>query len=588
MFEGLRKNSQSLMLVVLIASLATVFGVSFGPGSRGCDTAALRVNHIARVYGNTIGEADFQSIARVMNLSQARNPSVLRQAIVDGLIERELLVREAERLGFRVTDDELNREIRDGYFYVSLGSRELEQLSGGFSPAPLTARQHTSYARQETPRRPDEPPPPFTYDDFENWVRGLYSRTVPDYKRLMAREMLAERMRNLVMSNVRVSEDEVWRDYQRQHTQVAIRYIQLSPDFYRTTVNDADQAAVDAFAQAHQPEITRQWEQRRESLQNLPEQVRLRHILIRYPENVEEPGRIATQQRAEALRSRLAAGQDWVRLARLYSQDESSWRSGGEILWTTVERVDLPDDVKRALPGLQPGQISAPIRSPLGVHLVQLVGRRSGNVAEADARREIARDLFRLTRGNELANEAAAHAQQLLAAPGATLDSVAAQLHTEGLHAFYRGDVPGPETLPGNNVLEPVSHTDVGAPELKETPPFTQGGTVPEIDNSEALARAAFLLTAQNPAPDRPIAIGDDRFIIRLKDNGRQEASRQDFDRDRIQLMESYALARRREALTQYLARLRAEADRAGSVKIGNSPLIQQRNERSDEDRSAG
>jgi parvulin-like peptidyl-prolyl isomerase len=576
MFEGLRKNSQSFLLVVLVSSLAVLFGTQFGPGQRGCGPESFKVNYIARVYGNTIGEQDFQSMARLTNLGERQNQRVLRQAIVDGLIERELLAHEAERLGYRVSDEEMNQEIRDGYTYMSLGSRQIAELTGGFGPVPLSARQRVVYSRTEA-REPDAPPPAFNYDDFEQWVRGAFGRTVPDYKRLLAREMLAERMRQAVMVNVRASEDEVWRDYERGHNQVTLRYIEFSPDFYRTVVNTDDQAAVDAFAQAHQSEINQQWEQRRESLRGLPEQVRIRQILLRFPENAEEPARIATMQRAQVIRDRIAAGQDFVRMARLYSQDESHWRDAGESSWVAPDRVDAPDDVKRALAGLQPGQVSQPIRSPLGVHIVQLLGRRQGDVAEADAKRDIARELYRIVRGNELANEAANRAQQLLAAPGATMDSVAAQLHTEGLTAFYRGPVPPPETLPGNNVLEPVSHTDVGAPELRETQPFTRTATIPGIENSEGLVRAAFQLTEQNPAPSAPVAIGDERFVIRLKEGGRQMASREEFEREKPRLMEEYVLAKRRETLQQYIARLRAAAERAGNVRIGNSPLIQQR-----------
>ncbi len=339
MFEGLRKSSQSFMLVVLIASLAAIFGTQWGPGSRGCNQNALRVNHVARVYGNTISEQDFQSVGRLTGLSESRNSRTLRQAIVDGLIERELLAREAERLGFSVSDDEMNREIRDGYYYISLGSREIDQLAGPFGARSVSSRQHTSYARQQASTA-DTPPPAFRYEDFEGWVRGYFGRTIPDYKRMMAREMLAEAMRNVVMANVRVSEDEVWRDYQRQHEQVAIRYTRFSPDFYRETVNDEDAAAVTAFAAAHQEEINRQWEQRRESLQHLPVQVRVRQIRLSFPTDVQEPTRIATQQRAEELRRRILAGEDFVRLARLYSQDETNWRDAGLTSWVAPDRVD--------------------------------------------------------------------------------------------------------------------------------------------------------------------------------------------------------------------------------------------------------
>jgi len=138
--------------------------------------------------------------------------------------------------------------------------------------------------------------------------------------------------------------------------------------------------------------------------------------------------------------------------------------------------------------------------------------------------------------------------------------------------------VPEAETLPGNNRLEPVSHSDLGAPELRETQSFTRTATIPGIHDSEPMVRAAFALTDQHPTPSAPVSIGDDRYVIRLRE--RQVASREDFNRERDQRMSDAVLARRREVLQQYVLRLRAEAERHGDVRIGSSPLMRQATER--------
>jgi parvulin-like peptidyl-prolyl isomerase len=574
MFERLTKNSQSLLLIVLVASLAMLFGTQFGPRQGGCSAEDFKgVPNIAKVYGTTISQQDFQSVARLVRLGDGRSP-VMRRAIVNGLIERELLAHEAERIGLRVTDEQLNREIQGGYFFLTLGSNEIGQLSMRASPE--SSRQFTIYSQDES-RNPNDPPPAFKLEDFERWVAGAYSRTVADYKLFLAREVLAERMRQLVLSTVRASEEEVWREFERNHTQVAVRYIRFSPEFYRLTVPTDDDAAVTAFAASHQEEIGRQYQQRRESLRGLPAQVRFRHMLLRFPDDAQDPAKLAIRQRLEALRTRIAGGESWVRVARLYSQDDQRWREAGESSWTTVDRVDLPEDVKRVLPTLQPGQTSEVIQSPLGVHLIQVMGRRQGDVAEADARSEIARDLFRIVRGNELANEAAQLAQRRLGEAGATFETVAAAIGREALESFYRGPVPATETLPGNNPLTPETRTDLGTPEARETPSFTQTGSFPGIsENSEALVAAAFALTPERPSPAGPIAAGDERVLLRLKDNGRQNASRDEFQRDRVRLMDEFVGPRRREAIIQYIARLRTLAERDRQLRMGTSPLLQE------------
>ncbi len=581
MLERLTKNSQSLLLVILVATLATLFGTQFGGGrTSGCSADDFKgVPFIAKVYGHTISQQDFQSVARLVRLTDGRS-AVMRRAIVNGLVERELLAHEAERLGMRVTDADLNREIRGGYFFYTLGSSELAQLNATTFDrsvgTPDTSRRFAIYSQDES-RNPEDPPPAFKLEDFERWVAGWFSRTVPDYKIFLARELLAERMRRVVLASVRASDDEVWRDYERSHTQVTVRYLQFSPDFYRLTVRDDDQAAVDAFAASHQEEINRQFTQRRESLRGLPAQVRIRQILLRFPDDAQDPAKLAIRQRLEEIRRRITAGESFIRMARLYSQEDQHWREGGESSWTAVDRVDLPDDVKRVLPDVQVGQLSEVVQSPLGVHLIQVVGRRQGDVAEADAKREIARDLFRLTRGNELANEAAIDAQRRLGEAGATFETVAAAMGAASLEAFYRGPVPAAETLAGNNPLAPETRSSLGTPEARETPAFTASGSFPGVSTGgEALVAAAFALTAERPSPAAPIAAGDERFILRLKDNGRVNASRADYDRDRIRLHDEFVSGRRREAITQYIARLRVRAERDREIRMGNSPLMQE------------
>ena len=126
MLEKLQKNSQQFMLVILAASLAMLFGTQFGPRNQGCSADDFRgVPYIARVHGRTISQTDFQSVARFVRLNDARGSTNLRRGIVDGLIERELLAHEAERIGLRVTEDALNQEIRRGFYYVSIGSAAL-------------------------------------------------------------------------------------------------------------------------------------------------------------------------------------------------------------------------------------------------------------------------------------------------------------------------------------------------------------------------------------------------------------------------------------------------------------------------------
>ena len=65
MFEGLQRYSQTLFMVILLATVVA-FGLSWGPGARGCSEGSVAVKHVARVYGRTITETEYTSTYSVL------------------------------------------------------------------------------------------------------------------------------------------------------------------------------------------------------------------------------------------------------------------------------------------------------------------------------------------------------------------------------------------------------------------------------------------------------------------------------------------------------------------------------------------
>jgi len=127
-------------------------------------------------------------------------------------------------------------------------------------------------------------------------------------------------------------------------------------------------------------------------------QTRLRHILIRASETVSEGearGRLAD------LRQRIAGGADFADMARVHSNDATAAR-GGELDW--VYPGDTVPDFERAYLGLKTGEISQPVRTPFGYHLIQVLERRSGDVS-GERRRLQARQVLRERKSDEAYQE---------------------------------------------------------------------------------------------------------------------------------------------------------------------------------------
>ncbi len=118
-------------------------------------------------------------------------------------------------------------------------------------------------------------------------------------------------------------------------------------------------------------------------------QSRARHILLRTGPQLSEATAV---QRLADYKKRVQAGQaDFAQLAREYSQDASA-ASGGDLGWAGPG-LFVPE-FEEALSNLSPGQISDPLISRFGVHLIQLVERRQATPS-AREQREIARNLVR-------------------------------------------------------------------------------------------------------------------------------------------------------------------------------------------------
>ncbi|MBI1943963.1 MAG: peptidylprolyl isomerase [Betaproteobacteria bacterium] len=129
------------------------------------------------------------------------------------------------------------------------------------------------------------------------------------------------------------------------------------------------------------------------------EQIRVRHILVRTSELVSEED---ARRRLADLRERIVTGgADFAELARLHSQDGSAAR-GGELGW--VLPGDTVPEFERVMVSLKPGEISQPVKSPFGWHLMQVLERRAAGLT-LERRRMQARQVLKERKADEAYQE---------------------------------------------------------------------------------------------------------------------------------------------------------------------------------------
>ncbi|MCL2830487.1 MAG: peptidylprolyl isomerase [Betaproteobacteria bacterium] len=124
------------------------------------------------------------------------------------------------------------------------------------------------------------------------------------------------------------------------------------------------------------------------------EQIHARHILIKVNELVSEP---EARHKLEGLRDRLQHGGDFAELARLYSQDATAAR-GGDLGW--IYPGDTVPEFEQVLKLLKPGELSQPVQTQFGLHLIEVLERRTQEASQ-DRRRQVVRQILNERKSDE-------------------------------------------------------------------------------------------------------------------------------------------------------------------------------------------
>ena len=135
-------------------------------------------------------------------------------------------------------------------------------------------------------------------------------------------------------------------------------------------------------------------EQRNKAGAQAVAQTHARHILLKSKDGISDA---ELRQRLEALKARIDSGADFAELARLQSEDGSA-ANGGDLGW--IAPGETVPEFEQAMSELKPGQISAPVQSPFGWHLIQVQERRQGELS--DEKRKLAiRQALRARKADE-------------------------------------------------------------------------------------------------------------------------------------------------------------------------------------------
>lgn len=375
MLDTMRANRRNLLTALLFGAIIFVFVVSFGPGSQGCQGAnggPGGVAEVASVNGQSISAADFeQQYAQLYRMYQQQagegftqelaEQLGLRRNALEQLVVRELILQEAKRQGLIVTDEELERSIKDSPSFQSGGH--------------------------------------FDHDYYTRATTSAYGSPAR-FEARMREDLLVQKMATLVRQSAKVSPDDIKEAWRTEADRVNLELVRFPLEAAKSEVKVTD-AEVQAYAQGNAQKIEEFYKANPAAFQK-QKRVKARHILVKAADGQDA----AAQQKAQQLLERARKGEDFAALAREASQDERSKAQGGDLGEFGPGVMAKP--FEDAAFALKAGEIGGPVRTQFGWHVIKVedVKETGGDTVDA-ARPAIARQLLEEERASALARKKA-------------------------------------------------------------------------------------------------------------------------------------------------------------------------------------
>ncbi len=331
----------------------------------------------------------------------------VRQQVIDDFIERIVLANTARELGMRIGDVTLAAQI-NGFDAFRVGGRfskdRYEQVlrNQGMTPTGFEQKMRGSLLLQQV-------------------YTGFAETAFLTPKQLDERLRLTGQTRDLAyvimpaanfLEKVVVSEDEL-QSYFKEHAdsyqvpeQVSIAYVELSAQALAPQVTVADKD-LQAFYEENRANYHKD------------ERRRVSHILVTLDEKADAATVAAAEAKVADLRRQIVAGASFEGIAHAQSQDPGSAAQGGDLGF--FGRGAMVKPFEEAAFTMKEGDLSAPVRSSFGYHLIKLTGIQPAHDESFDEAKAVVTQEYRRTqaekqffdRSDSLANLAYEHPDSL-------------------------------------------------------------------------------------------------------------------------------------------------------------------------------
>ena len=379
--EQIVQKFRGVVLLLVVFALSAVFMLQFGgPQAKGCSQGGT--TPAAKVVGRTISRSEFQAayvLAGGENYpDEMAKQYKLREMVLYGLIERDLLAREARKLGFDISEDEVMKKVAED------GTRAPARCRS--TPARTCRRRARSASASRTARASSAKRTCATSSSTVCAAACESSRSEQTH------ETLAQRMRDAVSASVSVGPGEVWDAFVREKESAKLKYVRFSPVYYGQQYEPTAQDIAAYRRVARQGRRRRVRRATSTATPALEKQVRARHILIKVDASAGDEAKQAARKKAEGLLARAQEGRRLrrarARVQRRHRQRQEGRRPRLQPQGPHGRAVRRRAVRARARPDLRRGRVD--LRLPHHQGRRRARRRRAGGGGQARAGREAA------------------------------------------------------------------------------------------------------------------------------------------------------------------------------------------------------
>jgi peptidyl-prolyl cis-trans isomerase D len=221
----------------------------------------------------------------------------------------------------------------------------------------------------------------------EQLVAGIATSAIVTERQLMNSVRLLRQKRvfdTLTVSAARFSDVKIDDAAVRAHYE-ANQVDYVAPEQAKIMYIEVSRDAIAAGVSVDDEELRAAYERRKADLQT-PEQRDASHILITLEEGADDEVVAAARERLKALKEQIDGGASFADLAREHSEDPGSARQGGSL--GSVSRGIMDPAFENAVFSLALGEVSDPVRSGFGLHLVKVDAINASKVPSFDEVRD--------------------------------------------------------------------------------------------------------------------------------------------------------------------------------------------------------